>query len=199
MLKNNIKPVSRKSNIVVQNFDNEVLIYDLTENKAFSLNETSALVWHLCDGSKTVFDIAKNLSGKFDSPITEDFVRFALDELKKNNLLENAAEVSTDFGGLSRREVIRKVGFATLAALPAVLSLVAPAAVHAQSLNCNAAVGRSNGCVCSGANNCASGCCGNNGNSNQCVTAGQESTNSPCRAGCECMSGSCNGTTNQCR
>jgi hypothetical protein len=45
MLKNNIKPISRKSHIVVQYFGNEILIYDLTENKAFCLNETSALVW----------------------------------------------------------------------------------------------------------------------------------------------------------
>jgi hypothetical protein len=37
------KPISRQQNIVVQDLGSEVLIYDLTINKAFCLNETSAL------------------------------------------------------------------------------------------------------------------------------------------------------------
>ncbi len=197
MLKNNIKPISRKSHIVVQYFGNEILIYDLTENKAFCLNETSALVWQLCDGNKSVSDIARNLSGRFNSPITEDFVWLALEQLKKDNLLENASEVSTDFGGLSRREVIRKVGFATMVAFPIVSSLVAPMAIHAQS-GCAASTGRPNGCTCSGASNCASNCCGRNSGSNQCVTMGLDPTGADCRAGCECASGMCSGTPLRC-
>lgn len=130
----NIKPVSRKGNIVVQEYGKEILVYDLIENKAFSLNETSALIWQLCDGDKTVAEIAENLSGKYDSAISEDFVWLALEQLKKDSLLENSSEISADFGGLSRREVIRKVGFATLVALPLVSSLIAPMAIQATSL-----------------------------------------------------------------
>ena len=145
MSKKDIRPVSRKANIVVQDYAGEILIYDLTENKAFSLNETSALIWQLCAGDKTVSDIAANLSGKYNSPISEDFVWLALEQLKKDNLLENAEEVEADFGGLSRREVIRKVGVATLVVLPVISSLIAPTSIQAQSsVTCNP----SNTCLC---------------------------------------------------
>lgn len=198
MLKTTIKPVSRTSDIVVQNFDNEVLIYDLTENKAFSLNETSALVWQLCDGHKTVSEIAKSLSEKLKSPISEDFVMLALEQLKRDNLLENASEVSTDFGGLSRREVIRKVGFASLVALPVISSLVAPLAVQAASAcggNCrctNATVSSCNGstatvggvsyvnCFTTSGNNSACNCVGPF-NANDSAGSGFKSSTVGCR------------------
>lgn len=192
-----IKPLGRRADIVIQEYGNEILIYDLTIHKAFSLNETSALVWQACDGTKTVGEISRHISRQLKSPVNEDFVWLALDQLKQENLIENEVEISAPFKGLSRREVIRKVGFATMVALPVVASLIAPTAALAQS-GCGAATNRPNGCTCSGATNCASNCCGNNGTSNQCVTAGLEPTGSPCRAGCECASGSCPSATRTC-
>jgi hypothetical protein len=44
-------PISRQNNIVTQEVESELLIYDLVENKAFCLNETSAFVWQNCDGN----------------------------------------------------------------------------------------------------------------------------------------------------
>lgn len=57
-----IKPLARSADIVVQEFGNEVLIYDLRINKAFNLNETSTLVWQLCDGHKSISEIADDLT-----------------------------------------------------------------------------------------------------------------------------------------
>jgi hypothetical protein len=45
----NDKPISRQSNVVVQEIEGEVLIYDLKVNQAYCLNQTSALVFQLCD------------------------------------------------------------------------------------------------------------------------------------------------------
>lgn len=149
-----IKPLARKTDIVLQEFGNETLVYDLKTNKAFNLNETSTLIWQACTGNKSVSEIALKLSEKFKSPIDEDFVWLALEQLKKDNLLENAAEVSTDFGGLSRREVIKKVGLGSLIALPLISSLVAPMATHAQS----AAVCAAGRCRCP---NMTDNCAGN--------------------------------------
>lgn len=42
-----------------------MLVYDLNTNKAASLNETSALIWQSCDGSKTVAEIAMIVENKF--------------------------------------------------------------------------------------------------------------------------------------
>jgi Coenzyme PQQ synthesis protein D (PqqD) len=133
MSKTAIKPVSRKSDLVTQEFEKEILIYDTIIDKAFSLNETSALIWNLCNGSNSVSEIAAGLSKKLNSPVNEDFVWLALEQLKKDNLLKNGEEISINFGGLTRRDVIRKIGFASLIVLPMVSSLIAPPAVNASS------------------------------------------------------------------
>jgi len=126
-------PVSRKDNLVVQDLNGEVLIYDLQKNKAFCLNESAALVWQACDGNKSVSEISDSVNRKLNSHANEDFVWLALDQLKKENLIENKEEVVADFNGMSRREVIRKVGLASVVALPLVASLVAPLAISANS------------------------------------------------------------------
>ena len=193
MSKIEVKPVSRKSDLVTQEHEKEILIYDLIINKAFSLNETSALIWQLCNGKNSVSEIAAELSRKMKSPISEDFVWLALEQLKNDNLLANANEIPVDFNGLSRRDVIRKVGFTTLAALPLIASLSAPKAAFGASL-------AANGTPCTANGQCASTCCGATaaGAANQsCVAMGLESTGSFCRAGCECASICCVSNTCQ--
>lgn len=127
------KPKSRQANIVVQELENEFLIYDLKINKAFCLNETSTLVYQLCDGTKTVAEISNLMSRKLNTLISEDFVWLALNELKKENLLEDRDELEINFGGLNRREVVKKVGLASMIGLPVIASVVAPTALMAQS------------------------------------------------------------------
>jgi len=79
--KNN--PISRQDDIVVQQSKDEILIYDLKLNRALCLNETSALVWRLCDGTKSVEEISQAISKKLKTPVSEDLVFLALDQLKK--------------------------------------------------------------------------------------------------------------------
>ncbi len=146
-------PLGKRNNVVVQELDGEVLIYDLTENKAFCLNETSALVWQACDGERNVSEISRFVSEKLNSPANEDLIWFALDQLKKEKLIANEEVVTDYFAGLSRREVIKKVGLGTMIALPMVASMVAPLAVQAQSCvaaicQCNTLMGNANGEVC---------------------------------------------------
>lgn len=129
----NDKPKARQNNIVIHLLKDELLIYDLTMHKAYCLNETSALVWNLCDGDNSVSDISKMLSKKLKSTVTEDFVWLALNDLKKENLLAGGQEIANKLDRLSRREVIRRVGFASMLALPVISSLIAPAAAVAQS------------------------------------------------------------------
>ena len=160
-MKNHIVPKARKENLVVQELDGEVLIYDLDTNKAFCLNEASALVWQACDGNKDVSEIRNSLGKQLKSPVNDDFVWLALDQLKKENLIENKDEVVVDFNGMSRREVIRKVGIASVVALPIISSLVAPPAISAQSAGaCTVTTNKPAGCPCNSNNECASGNCG---------------------------------------
>jgi hypothetical protein len=132
-MRRKVLPQSRKTDIVVQDLNREVLIYDLNLNKAFCLNETSALVWQACDGTKSVSEISQAISKKLNEPASEDLVWLALDQLKKKNLLDNSEEIVPNFYGVSRREVIKKVGLTTMIALPFISSLVAPTPLMAQS------------------------------------------------------------------
>lgn len=52
----NYLPLARMNDLVVQNLDTEVLIYDLKINKAFNLNETLKIIYEACDG-KTTFEV----------------------------------------------------------------------------------------------------------------------------------------------
>ena len=118
-------PKARTANIVVQNLRDETLIYDLTTNQAFCLNETSAVVFNYCDGKQTFANL------KAEHNLTDEIIFLALDGLKKENLLET--QYVSPFAGLSRREVIRKVGLASIIALSVISALVAPTSVMAQS------------------------------------------------------------------
>jgi hypothetical protein len=146
-------PTGRNDELVVQQLKDEILIYDLKDNKAYCLNETSALVWQMCDGNNSITDISKQLSKKLNSTVDDDFVWLAIDGLKKDNLLADSEELVPEFNGMSRREVIRKVGLASLIALPVISSLVAPTAAMAAS-NCQAA-----GQTCTFSDNTQSNCC----------------------------------------
>lgn len=126
-------PNARKRDLVIQKARDEILIYDLKTNNAHCLNSTSALTWQLCDGRKSVSQISNQMSRELKESVSEDLVWLALDQLNSDGLLENFSNSEKRFAGLSRREVIKKVGFASLIALPAVSSLVAPRASMAQS------------------------------------------------------------------
>lgn len=120
-----ILPKSKDEDIIVQNAGNELLVYDLKTNKVFNLNETARIVFEACDGH-TSFDELKR-----KHRFTDDIIYFALDELKHENLI--TAEYKSALAGTSRREVIKKIGLATMIVLPIIVGVTAPSAVQAQS------------------------------------------------------------------
>ncbi len=122
-------PVARKQGLVVQEMPEEVLIYDLDTNKAHCLNKTAALVWKSCDGNNSVADITKSLENGFGSRVEEDLVWLAIEQLNAKDLLTE--NVARRIKGQTRREVIKKIGFASVIALPIVASLAAPSSVMA--------------------------------------------------------------------
>ncbi|NNF00297.1 MAG: PqqD family protein [Pyrinomonadaceae bacterium] len=124
---------ARTAQLIIQETEKELLVYDLNTNRAICLNETSALVWKNCDGVNTAADIAKNIGDSTGHSVDEELVWFAIEQLDKENLLDGSEEIPQRFSGLSRRELIRKVGIGSMIALPIVSSLVAPQSFHAQT------------------------------------------------------------------
>lgn len=141
----NLYPNVRQNDLVTQDSNSEMLIYDLTNNKVFCLNETSALVWRLCNGKNTIAEISKETSKKLNTNIGEDFIWLSLKQLEKENLLENT-KLPPKFSDLSRREVVKRIGLSTALVLPLITSLVAPRVALSASF-CNDA-----GTVINGAN-----------------------------------------------
>jgi hypothetical protein len=117
-------PLVRTKDIIVQNAGNELLVYDVTTHKIFKLNETSMIVFNNCNGQTTFNDLKRK--HKF----TDDLIYLTLDQLKDENLIE---DYQVKFAGVSRREVIRKVGLATMIALPVIIGMTAPTAIQAAS------------------------------------------------------------------
>ena len=135
-------PIARRSGLVIQEMPGEVLVYDLDRDKAHCLNESAALIWHSCDGTNSVDDIVRKLEENSRGKVSEDLVWLALDQLNENDLLE--AGTGTHFKGQSRRELLKKIGLASVIALPVIASLVTPQSVMAAS-----------SCACISAANCA--------------------------------------------
>jgi len=150
------KPLARAEDILVQESGNELLIYDLKMNKAFWLNETSALVWQLCNGRNTVSEMSDEISENLRTLVGEDLVWLALDQFSKDGLLNDDEIVVRHFAGVSRREIIRKFGIGSVIALPIVSSIIAPKAISAQSGSCFP----SGTCIMAGQNLCPPGCRG---------------------------------------
>lgn len=123
-------PAARTADIIEQKLDSDLLIYDLRVNKAYILNETSGTVFNACDGATSLSELCERQN------YSPELVYLALDELWKNKLIEPGEDYVSPLEGMNRREVIRRIGISTLAALPLISSLTAPPAVAAASAIC---------------------------------------------------------------
>jgi hypothetical protein len=160
-------PKTRAEGLIVEELDDEVLVYDIDRNRAHCLNSTAGRIWKLCNGRRTVGDIARQLDTEIHKRegitrlehdihnivATEELVWLALAQLSRDHLLAEELPAPR-ITSISRREALRRVGIGAAIAVPIVASITAPTAVQA-------------------------GTCGH--------------TNSNCTTGAECCSGICNG------
>lgn len=168
-------PKGRSEGIVMKEFMEETLIYEIETHKCFCLNSTAARIWNLCNGKRSISEIAEQLSIDLKSTVSDEMVLFTLSELKKFNLLSIDEDTTFLPSGMPRRELIKKAALTSMIALPAIASLVAPTAAMAASTCPRTGIGASgSSCACpngSGAScssaACATGCiCTNLGNGN---------------------------------
>ena len=156
-------PKARSVDLIVQEVDDEVLVYDVDSANAHCLSADAAAVWRAADGQKSEAMIADELD------LDSEVVTRALAELEEKELLEAPAIVHAngngDSNGATRREFglkAAKIGGA-VAAGPMIYSIVAPTAlatVSTPEFLCNFYSGKSCdacaqicGCCC-----CCQGC-----------------------------------------
>ncbi len=125
------QPLARTEGLIIQELPDEILVYDQANDKAHCLNETASLVWKHCDGQKDIAEIAKLVGKELNASVKDEFVWLALDQLEKESLLEKETEFSLKTMGISRREVIKRIGLASVIALPIVTSLLNPMSAKA--------------------------------------------------------------------
>jgi pyrroloquinoline quinone biosynthesis protein D len=63
----NFKP-KRRDDIRSEDVANEAVLYDPTRGQAVYLNDTAAIVWKLCDGTRTVAEMTELLAKELGDP-----------------------------------------------------------------------------------------------------------------------------------
>ena len=189
------KPLARTTDLIVEELQDELLVYDLESDRGHCLSPAAAAVWRRCDGRTPVEGLSAQVG------LDAETVGRALDELTGCGLLEAGA---VDADGTTRREItvrLAKAG-AAVAAAPLIVSVTAPTPAQAQSPGvCAAFSGQGCGGACFQAGCC---CCEPEGGSTKfCVpdtafccaqNPGGATVSGPPANGC---SGNCPDTTRQ--
>jgi len=76
----------------IEQLEGETLLYQHQLKRVIYLNESAALVWHLCDGRRSVADIIELLVNSY--PETEDAVRADVIEAIDSLFLEDALYIA---------------------------------------------------------------------------------------------------------
>lgn len=133
------KPRARRKRLVVVRLEGETLVYDLDTHRAHCLNATAHAVWRLCNGRRTIADIARAVPPAAAAPPDSGVVLLALRQLRRAGLLDDADEAELP-AGPSRRELLVQLGKGAAVLLPLVASVVAPTAAQAATPNCPAGI-----------------------------------------------------------
>lgn len=146
-----IRPRRRTEGFIVEELDDELLIYDTQRDKAHALNDTVALVWKKSTGRVSIDQIARQISDLDDPEARREIVLLALRQLQQRKLIEPIPSLPED---VSRRDLMRKLAWAGAVgvSIPVVKSIVAPTA--AQAATCFTP-----GTPCASSAQCCSGVC----------------------------------------
>lgn len=120
-------PSARRENLVVEQLQDEVLVYDLEREQAGCLNATAALVWKYADGATPVPEIANKMAAELGAPVDARLVWYAVDQLGKKNLLQERMAIPAEYQRMTRRDFLVKAGVVGAAvAIPVIISMTAP-------------------------------------------------------------------------
>ena len=160
---------------LVSEVDDEVLVFDVANDRAVNLNATAAAVWALCDGETDLDGLTTKLGQQFHQPASRDLIELAIAELDESGLLADTPTRGAPRDAMSRRTLIRRAALSTAIAVPMIVAISTPAA--AQTSSCRETgsaggffdcIGTSTNCrnlggvtVCDNAE-CCSGSCGQN-------------------------------------
>jgi hypothetical protein len=149
-----VLPRPRSEGLVVERVGDETVVYDVRTKEAHCLKPLAALVFGAGDGETTVEQAAQRAG------VEPEAVIDAVGQLQRLGLLDVPLVVLEDEGSrVSRRDMLRKAGYAgaaAAAAAPLITSIAAPTPAGAQVGNTTIPSGCSG---CTNNNDCAGDCC----------------------------------------
>lgn len=151
-------PMARIDGLVVTESKTEVLVYDTAHHHIHHLNAISAVIWRLCDGTRSLADLARDAKSAARGAVSEMTVRLALGKLEDANLLDGPLAAGMRAVGSSRRTLLKRAAVAVAVAISANVSISAPNAAAQSGENpcsCGLTYERNRGC-----NECCSQCNG---------------------------------------
>ncbi len=152
-------PRARRSGLNIEDLPEEILVFDTENEQANCLNSTAALVWKNADGTRSVSDIAAQMTQTLDAPVDSRVVWYALEQLSKKNLLQERAPIPSEYAAMTRRAFLSKASIVGAAvAIPVIVSIIAPTPAQAGASGC----GVPNGESCFDHIDCCSECCAGN-------------------------------------
>ncbi len=122
-----------RKDLLARELHSEVVLYDSNTRKAHCLNQTAAAVWRLCNGTKSVEEIARALGQDPAAPVDEGLVWLAVRQFDKSGLLQNKITPGAERNLLSRRELVKKMGTGAVLALPIATTILVPTPAAAVS------------------------------------------------------------------
>jgi hypothetical protein len=212
---NNLPTV--RSGLLSHALDGQVLVYDTTGDRVHLLDPTTATVLELLRNgewshSTLCEEIARRVGGQSGAAILE----LSINELHEAGLLDESVDKVSRLPDVNRRELIRKLAAAGVAAvaIPTIASLTATiasaqagqsfrgtgqacggAAVCAAALTCCGGIcqdGQCNGTSCVSNGQCFSGlCCPTTGNTCEPTCPAAAGSCAACSSGFQCASGTC--------
>ncbi|MEZ5344159.1 MAG: PqqD family peptide modification chaperone [Pyrinomonadaceae bacterium] len=102
-------PRVRKNDLLIESTDTDLLIFDCLKNEGINLNETSALIWKKCDGTRSPWQIQKELCSELNAVITEEMVWNALLQFKDKGLLIDDLDREDTLNAVIHSELTKKI------------------------------------------------------------------------------------------
>ena len=149
-------PVARRYDLVVEELPDEVLVYDRKSDEAHCLNKMASLIWKNCDGQSGIDEIAASVGHELNSAVSRQAVMLGLEELSAFSLLDQKPPRTPKRASMPRRELIKTLGLTSAVALPLIISIVAPTAAQAATVDPCTSTPYPDGCPCTGDGDCAS-------------------------------------------
>lgn len=125
-------PRVKTTGLVLKELVDETLIYDVETNTAICLNMAATVIMSACDGRSTVDDAKLSLVEKGGPSIDDELVWNTVEEFRRRNLLADVHTAPFSEKQVSRRTLLRQAAALGIA-VPIVMALAAPPALHAAS------------------------------------------------------------------